>query len=117
MSRDYVTDDEDLIRLARTTGHIDFGTSKTKLSNEMRFRAKRGQGLGGRTPKLMLRYRTDNRAWSNLKEFSLGNVGEYDLILRDHRRKIFRTIQYEFTATDAVDVVFSQAEEDVEVLR
>ena len=65
----------------------------------------------------MLRYKIDNRDWSNIKEFSLGNVGEYNLILRDLRRKMFRTIQYEFSATDAVDLVFSQAEEDIEVLR
>ena len=65
----------------------------------------------------MIRYKTDNMAWSNIKEFSLGNIGEYNLVLRDLRRNQYRTKQYEFTATDAVDVVFSQAEEDIEVLR
>ena len=117
LSKDYPSDDSDVIRLGRTTGHIDYGTSKTKRSDEFRFRAKRGEGLSSGTPKLMLRYKIDNRDWSNIKEFSLGNVGEYNLILRDLRRKMFRTIQYEFSATDAVDLVFSQAEEDIEVLR
>lgn len=117
LSRDYATDDADIIRFARTTGHIDYGTSKTKQSNELRFRAKRGEGLTTRTPKLMLRYKIDNVSWSNIKEFSLGDIGEYNLVLRDFRRKMFRAVQYEFTATDAVDIVFSQAEEDIEVLR
>lgn len=117
ISRDYATDDTDTIRLARVTGHMDHGTSKIKQCNEVRFRAKRGAGLSARTPKLMIRYKTDNMAWSNIKEFSLGNLGEYNLVLRDLRRNQYRTKQYEFTATDAVDVVFSQAEEDIEVLR
>lgn len=117
LSQKYDRDDTDVIRLARTTGHIDYGTSKQKQSSELRFRAKRGSGLSSGTPKLMLRYKIDNRDWSNIKEFSLGNIGEYNLILRDQRRNIFRTKQYEFTATDAVDIVFSQAEEDFEVLR
>lgn len=117
LSRDYPKDDADIIRLARVTGHIDHGTSKIKQCNEVRFRAKRGQGLSSATPKLMIRYKVDNTNWSNIKEFSLGNIGEYNLVLRDLRRNQYRTKQYEFTATDAVDVVFSQAEEDIEVLR
>lgn len=117
LSKNYFNDDGDVSRLYRLTGHIDYGTSKVKQSNELRFRAKRGVGLSTATPKLMLRYKIDNREWSNIKEFSLGDVGEYNLILRDTRRKQFRTIQYEFSATDAVDIVFSDAEEDIEVLR
>jgi|688.fasta_scaffold14037_3 hypothetical protein len=117
LRKDYYSDDSSVIRPYRLTGHIDYGTSQLKRSNELRFRAKRGIGLSGRTPRVMLRYKIDNKDWSNIKEFSLGDVGEYNIIVRDHRRKIFRTIQYEFSATDAVDVVFSQAEEDIEVLR
>lgn len=117
LGKSYFADDGDVSRLYRLTGHIDYGTSKVKQSNELRFRAKRGIGLSSATPKLMLRYKIDNRDWSNIKEFSLGDVGEYNLILRDTRRKQFRTIQYEFSATDAVDIVFSDAEEDIEVLR
>jgi hypothetical protein len=117
LSKSYADDDGDMIRLARITGHIDNGTSQMKQCNEMRFRAKRGAGLSGVTPKLMVRYKLDNRVWSNIKEFSLGDIGEYNLILRDLRRHQYRTKQYEFSATDAIEVVFSNAEEDVEVLR
>jgi hypothetical protein len=117
LGRGYADDDGDVIRLARLTGHIDNGTSKVKQCNEVRFRAKRGQGLSDRVPRLMLRYKIDNRTWSNVKEFSLGAIGEYDFIVTDIRRNQYRTKQYEFTATDAVNIVFSNAEEDVEVLR
>ena len=117
LNKDYYLDDSSIVRPYRLTGHIDYGTSQLKRSNELRFRAKRGLGLSSGTPKIMLRYRIDNKDWSNIQEFSLGNIGEYNIIVRDNRRKIFRTIQYEFSATDAVDIVFSQAEEDIEVLR
>lgn len=117
VSRSFATDDSDVIRLARLTGHIDYGTGKTKMCNEVRFRAKRGAGLSSGTPKLMMRYKIDNMNWSNIKEFSLGNVGEYNIVVRDVRRNHYRTKQYEFSATDAVDVVFTNAEEDIEVLR
>lgn len=117
LSSDYVRDDDDIIAIERVTGHIDYGTSKIKQSNEMRFRARRGAGLSTRTPKLMVSYKLDNGRWSNIKEFSLGNIGEYDIILRDLRRNHFRTKQYKFRATDGVKMVFSQAEEDIEILR
>lgn len=116
-NKSYADDDGDTIRVARTTGHIDNGTSQTKQCNEMRFRAKRGAGLADRTPKLMLRYKLDNHQWSNIREFSLGDIGDYEFTLRDLRRHQYRTKQYEFTATDAVNIVFSNAEEDIEVLR
>jgi hypothetical protein len=117
LSNAYTSDDGAAIAVDRITGHLDFGTSKRKQSNELRFRARRGDGLSERTPVLMVRHKIDNRHWSNWKEFSLGKIGEYDLILRDIRRNQFRTKQYHFRATDAVSIVFSQAEEDIEVLR
>lgn len=117
ISRSYYQDDTDVIRVSRTTGHIDNGTLKTKRCDELRFRAKRGAGLSSGTPKIMIRYKLDNQRWSNVAEFSLGNVGEYDIVVRDRRRSIYKTKQYEFSATDAVDIVFSGAEEDIEVLR
>jgi hypothetical protein len=117
LSKMYADDDGETIRLSRTTGHIDHGTSQIKQCNELRFRAKRGQGLSTRTPKVMIRYKLDNQTWSGIKEFSLGDIGEYNLVLRDLRRHQYRTKQYEISATDSVDVVLSNAEEDIEVLR
>jgi len=113
----YIDDDGDTIAVDRLTGHLDFGTSKAKRCNELRFRVRRGDGLSTRTPVIMLRYKIDNREWSQWKEFSLGKIGEYNLILRDVRRNQFRTKQYQFRATDPVQIVFSNAEEDIEVLR
>jgi len=117
LSRDHHDDDGDIIRLCRTSGHMDFGTLQAKRCNEFRFRAKRGVGLSDRTPTIMVRYKLDGQDWGNLRPLSLGRIGEYWHIVRDTRRAIFRTKQYELTATDAVGVVFGGAEEDIEVLR
>jgi hypothetical protein len=117
MSQDYTDDDGDVIRLCRVTGNINFGTTKTKRTNEFRIVVRRGSGLSTRTPQIMIRYKEDGLKWSQLKTFSLGDLGEYRIVLRDLRRNIFRTKQYEFTATDSVPLVFINAEEDLEVLR
>lgn len=117
LSHSFVTDDGDTIRLSRKTGHISYGTLEPKRSNEFRMRAHRGDGISSGTPTVCIRYKIDNRDWSRLVPLSLGKLGEYNITLRDVRRNIFRTKQYEFVATDAVQLVFAGAEEDVEVLR
>lgn len=42
MSPDHLDDAGDTIRMKRLTGHLDYGTSKTKRCNELRLRLKRG---------------------------------------------------------------------------
>lgn len=116
MSPDYVSDNGDTIRLKKTTGHIDYGTSKRKRSNELRIKAKRGQGLSGADAKLMLRWRDDNRSWSNELQISLGNLGQTETVIRCYPRGIYRTRQYEIVVSDSVGVTFGEAEEDIDVL-
>lgn len=117
LSQQYTDDDGDTIRVCRITGNINFGTLKTKRSSEFRIVARRGDGLSTRTPQIMIRYKEDGLRWSQLKTFSLGDLGDYRIIIRDFRRSIFRTKQYEFSATDSAPIVFINAEEDLEVLR
>jgi len=117
LSRSYTSDDGDYIRLARRTGHIDYGTSQEKRSNELRMRVRRGDGLSGGAARLTVRWRDNNRYWSQPRDISLGALGETDVIARLFRTGIFRTRQYEFVSSDGVPVVFTGAEEDIEVLR
>lgn len=112
----YKDDNGTPIRLYRLTGHLDFGTSINKRATELRVRLRRGALSYSTTPKLMLRWRDNNRYWSQEHEIELGDLGETDIIWRIDTRGIFRTRQYEFSATDAVDIDFSFAEQDVEVL-
>lgn len=105
------------IRLQRTTGHLDHGTTQKKRSKELRVRMKRGEGLlSGEIPKLIVRWRDDNKRWSNERHISLGKVGETETVVRIDSRGIYRTRQYEFVATDAVSIAFGSVEEDVTTL-
>ena len=117
MSATHYTDVGEPIRVLKRTGHLSFGTSKTKRSRELRLRAARGKTSSTTTPSLMVRWRDDNAKWSQEKTLSLGKHGQTDLTLRLFRTGIFRTRQYEISATDAVPIMFTEAEEDIEVLR
>ena len=116
LSSSYTSDDGDLIRVCRTTGHVNYGTLKRKKCDEFRIRCRRGDGLSGADAKLVLRVREDNQSWGQPKQISLGNLGDYETIVRVPLRGIYRSRQYEFTASDAAPIVFLGAEEDVEVL-
>lgn len=114
LSSKFYSDVTSPIRLKRTTGPIDYGTSKRKRSGEVRLRIKRGMGQSN--PQLMIRWRDDNNRWSNEHWIPLGNAGDKEIIKRVFAHGIYRTRQYEFTATSSVPVIFIDAEEDIEVL-
>jgi hypothetical protein len=116
LSGDYSTDNGSVIRVYRLTGHVDYGTSKPKQSNEIRLRVKRGAGRTS-TPVLVLRIKKDNLHWSREHYVDLGDIGEYEVVRRVPVRGIYRTRQYEFVCTEPVACVFADAEEDIEVLR
>ena len=113
------------IRPTNRTGHLDFGTSKRKRMEWLRFRTRRGVGLPDlavagtpRVPKLIIRWRDDGRQeWSNEVEISLGNQGEYETIRKIPCRGVFETRQFEFYATDPVPLALGRAEADITVLR
>jgi hypothetical protein len=105
-------------KFLRRTGHIDNGTTKKKRVESLRFKAKRGTGISSGTPMLMLRYRNNSsNTWSNIREISLGDIGETEHIIKLHRLGIYESRQYEISATDNVPVILSNAEADITVLR
>lgn len=114
LSSNYYSDVTYPIRIKRTTGLIDYGTTKRKRSTEIKFRVKRG--FGNSDPQLMIRWRDDNNRWSNEHWVSLGNLGEKDIVRRIFTQGIYRTRQYEFVSTSSVPVIFIDAEENIEVL-
>lgn len=116
MSDSYKTDAGNEIRLKKVTGHIDYGTTKRKRSNELRIKLKRGEGHAGADGKLLIRWNDDRKGWSNQHEISLGNIGEYEIVRRFYPRGAYRTRQYEFLVTDPVSVVLGGAEEDIDIL-
>jgi hypothetical protein len=116
LSPENYDDDGDEIRTLRRSGHISYGTKKRKRSFELRLTLKRGVGLSSRTPELMVRWRDDNRRWSQERQLSLGDIGDTTIYRRLKTGGIYRTRQYEFSCSDAVPLTFLEAEEDIEVL-
>lgn len=106
------------IQVRLRTGHLDYGTHKMKRSNQIRLRLKRGFADLGSTPQFLVRWRDDGASeWKNWHELSLGDEGESELTVRLHRTGSYRTRQYEFLCNAEVQLVFINAEEDIEVLR
>lgn len=105
-------------KFLRQTGWINNGISKKKRIEQLRFRAKRGTGISSGTPVLMLRYRNDGSSqWSNIREISLGDIGETEHEIMIPRLGICKSRQWEISATDDVPIVLSGAEAEITVLR
>ena len=99
-------------------GHISHGTMNKKRSKEIKIRLKRAAGgVSDNEPKVKLRWKDDNKLWSNWKELSLGKMGDTDFILSLRRLGMYRTRQYELTHSENSDFILVSMEEDVEVLK
>ena len=109
------------IRSLQTTGHIDYGTSKRKLSKELRLVLKRGNAdssIDAGEPGMQLRYRDNGSTdWSNWRQINLGGPGGTKRIVRLQRQGVFETRQYQFACSDDCGWNLIDAEEDIEVLR
>lgn len=117
MDPSYLSDNGDVIRMAKRTGHIDHGTSQEKVCEQVRIRAKRGGSFSG-TPKVMIRFRNNGKSqWSNERQRSLGATGDTNMYIVLNRQGVYRSRQWEIAVTDAVSVSFGKSEEDFSVLR
>lgn len=101
----------------RQTGFVDYGTGKVKRNEELRIRVTRGKAHVT-DPKLMLRYRNNgSNTWSNIRDISLGSIGETEHHVKFSRMGTYRSRQYEISCTDNVPLTMARAEEDITVLR
>lgn len=117
VSPDYVNDDSTPIRFEILTGHLDHSTLRTKRSDELRFRARRGYN-GASNPFMHVKWKDNNRTgWSNGRQISLGSSGETDIVRRIQRSGTYRTRQWSFSTTANVPVSISAVEEDITVMR
>ena len=117
MSTAYPSDNGAPIRMCKRTGHIDQGTSKEKICEEIRIRVRRGDVVTT-APTLAIRFRNNNSTqWSNERQKSLGNTGETNMYIRLQRQGIYRSRQYELSMSGLGSAVIGSAEEDFSVLR
>lgn len=117
MRSDVFTDDGELIRLCRQTGHIDHGTGQQKELLQLLFRIKTAHAGTSTTPQLMLRWRDNgNHVWGAEKLISLRDQGDARLLARLYNLGSYETRQWEISCTDAVPVIFLKAEGLIEEL-
>ncbi len=77
-----------------------------------------GTAYTGQTPNIVVRWNDDGKSsWSNEHQVNLGRVGDYKIVDASLKRLgIYRSRQWEFILSDPVPLVFSDAEEDMELL-
>jgi hypothetical protein len=115
MSDESFTDDSNPIKLLSRSGHINYGTNNLKRNVSISFRVKRGYITDATTPVATLRLRDNNGEWGQEIQFSLGAMGEYFNTIKKHKLGTYRSRQYEFSCTDAVGFILSEAKEEIEV--
>jgi hypothetical protein len=64
----------------------------------------------------MVRWKDDNKNWSQEKYFDLGDIGETEISRRILCSGVFRTRQFEFKVSDNVPVIFISAQIEIEEL-
>lgn len=117
MSPEYPTDNGESIVLERVTGHLDWKIPRRKRARYLHLRVKRGGGeIHPSTPQLMVRWKDDNKNWSQEHYFDLGAIGETEISRRILCSGIFRTRQFEFKVSDNVPISFISAQIEIEEL-
>jgi hypothetical protein len=115
MSPSYFTDDGDPLRGILVSGSMDYGTHKEKINMFFSMRVKRGSITDSSEPVMTLRFKDNGEEWSNEIQISLGLMGDGYNEIREHRLGRYTNRQYEFTFSDAVGLVFSNAKEEIVV--
>lgn len=107
-----------VVRTLLRTGHVTHGTGNKKRSSGLRFRVKRGAGgTSDNEPMFKLRYRSDNKGWSNWKQLSLGKMGKTGFYIKTKRLGTYKSRQYEITHSENTPFNLISIEENIEVLR
>lgn len=117
LSREFKTDGDDVLRRLRRTGIIDHGTGHRKRNNVYEFDVKRGLGASGEAePVMQVRFKDDDKDWSEPRYLGLGSTGERSGVVRLYRTGIYRKRQIEISMTDNAEFLLKSINEDVDDL-
>lgn len=105
----------------RTFCQRDAGAGIKKNARLIRFNLKRdiASSYTGSTPQtnptLEMRFKDDNKPWSNFRQFSLGEKGNYKTYAEFYRLGIYKTRSYQFRFSDpsALSIVSVETDEEV----
>lgn len=110
------SDAGEIIRSLKQTANLDFGsTAKVKWGYDLIVTIRRGSSLAEASPELSVRWKNDNRDWSDFKVIPLGDVGDYNSVIRIRAPGRFRKRQYEFVMTDKAAFEIISAEQLVDI--
>jgi len=114
MNADTYTDNGDMIKFEKKTGHVSYQTIKDKRSYRYTYRIKRGFG-GTSTPYMIEKHRDNGKQeWSTERMIDLGLEGDYESVRKLHGMGHYRTRQTHFSVTDNCPVLMVETEEEVE---
>lgn len=119
LSRDAFDDAGNTLVSFRRTGWIDHGNAwKRKRSDQFYIKCKAKERIEGQDVSLMLRWRDNgNPVFSPWMVLPLNPDYQGDCLIKLNRFGMYRSRQYEFRLTDAVDLVLVGATETVTELR
>ena len=117
LSRDYYAYGDNPRRCLRRTGPIDHGTGNKKRNVYYEFHIKRGVGNSSVSdPQFVVRFRDDDKGWSDEYLVSLGATGDESIVRRLHNTGTYRRREIEIYCTDAVEFNLTKIMESVEPL-
>ncbi len=117
LSREYKSDGSDVMRRLRRTGVIDHGSGNRKRNNYYEFDVKRGLGASGESePVMVVRFKDDDKPWSEPRYVGLGNTGNNAASVRMYRTGVYRKRQIEISMTDNAEFLLHKVTEDVDDL-
>lgn len=115
LSRESYSDNGNIISSSIRTGWIDHGTSDRKRSDQLIIKVKAYSSDPG---KIMMRFRNDGlKEWSNPIELEMQYNFQNDALIKLNRMGTYRSRQYEFVLTDAINMALISMEEDITRMR
>jgi hypothetical protein len=113
--RTVTTDNGNPIRSSIRTGWINHGTADRKRCDQLIVKL---QGYASTDSRILLRWRTDGfPEWSNAVQIEVQAGKQNDHFCKLNRMGVYRSRQYEFILTDAVDLALVGIELDVTKMR
>lgn len=115
------TDAGDIFVRRRTFSHVDQGTSNRKRAKWLRINMKRNVASAYEgadelsNPVIELRWKDDNKLWSDWKKVNLGLKGTQEYYAYFRNLGIYRTRQYQLQMTDPAEcnIISIETEEDL----
>lgn len=121
-SRTEKTDAGGIFKRVRRFSNRDGGAGVRKRANLLRFNMKRNVasefegGVSETNPKFELRWRDDDKPFSEFRNISLGEIGEQKTYAEFRRLGVYRSRQYEFQFSDPSELSITSVETDEEVM-